>query len=430
MLEETPLPNVAAPVEAYNIADLREHARRILPKGLFEFVDRGTEDEHALRANREGFERIRFRPRVLVDVSRRALDTTLFGGPSTMPLVVAPTGAAGLLWLDGEIAVARAARTVGIPFTLSTASIVSMERVAAEAGGRLWFQLYMWPDREMSYKLVDRVRAAGYEALMVTVDTVATPNREYNPRNGFSLPMRITPRNMIDVARHPGWFVNVFARYLMRSGIPMLENYPDELKMKLTTDPKGRPGLPKNDSLTWADLRDLRRRWQGPLMVKGVLHPDDAARAVECGADAVIVSNHGGRNLDGAMSTIDALPAIVDRVGGRCDVMLDSGVRRGSDIVKAVALGAKAVMVGRAPLYGVAAAGETGAAQALQMLREEALRVLGFLGCPSVDMLGPQYLEPTAAAAGEPRRDAADAARALRLVAGAEIAGGGSDAGH
>ena len=170
-----------------------------------------------------------------------------------------------------------------------------MERVAEEAGGRLWFQLYMWPDKAMSYRLVDRVRAAGYEALMVTVDTAVTPNREYNPRNGFSLPLRIGRRNAMDVARHPRWFFNVFARYLLRSGIPMLENYPDELRLKLTSDPKQRPGLPKNDSLNWSDLRELRRKWYGPLMIKGLLHPDDAAMAVDCGVDAVIVSNHGGQ---------------------------------------------------------------------------------------------------------------------------------------
>jgi isopentenyl diphosphate isomerase/L-lactate dehydrogenase-like FMN-dependent dehydrogenase len=408
------VPRLPGPVEAYNIADLREHARRVLPRGLFEFVDRGTEDEHGLAANRAAFERVRFRPNVLVDISKRSTATTLFGQPASMPVVVAPTGAAGLLWLDGEIAVARAAKQAGIPFTLSTASIVSMERVAAEAGGRLWFQLYMWPDREMSYRLVDRVKAAGYEALMVTVDTAATPNREYNPRNGFSLPMRISRRNAVDVALHPRWFLNVFARYLMRSGIPMLENYPDELRAKLTADPRRKGGLPKNDSLDWSDLRDLRRRWSGPLMIKGILHPDDAARAVDCGVDAVIVSNHGGRNLDAASATLDALPAVVDRVGGRCDVLLDSGVRRGSDVAKAVALGARAVMVGRAPLYGVAAAGETGAGQALHFIHEELLRVMGFLGCNAIQDLGARILDadPRSMAAHAP----AEPVRALRPI--------------
>jgi len=282
----------------------------------------------------------------------------------------------------------------------------------------------------MSYRLVDRVQAAGYEALIVTVDTPVGPNREYNPRNGFSLPLRITRRNVVDVARHPRWFLNVFARYLLRSGIPMFENYPDALKLKMTAGAHQRNGLPKNDSLRWADLRDLRRRWKGPLLLKGVLHPDDAATAVSCGVDAVIVSNHGGRNLDGAIATIDALPAIADRVGGRCDVLLDSGVRRGSDIVKALSLGAKAVMVGRVPLYGVAVAGETGASQALQLLREETGRVLAFLGCPSVGALGPHFIEPdrsrfapttrSGEGADAPTAEAAEAARALRLVAAPE----------
>jgi isopentenyl diphosphate isomerase/L-lactate dehydrogenase-like FMN-dependent dehydrogenase len=419
-MQETRVERLAAPVEAYNIAELRQHARRILPRGLFEFLDRGTEDELALAANRSGYDRIRFVPRVLLDLSKRDLSTTLFGAPAAMPLAVSPTGAAGLLWLDGEIAVARAARQAGIPFALSTASIVPMERVAAEAGGRLWFQLYMWPDRAMSYRLVDRVQAACYEALIVTVDTPVAPNREYNPRNGFSLPLRITRRNAVDVAMHPRWFLSVFARYLMRSGIPMLENYPEELRMKMTADPKKRIGLPKNDSLRWDDLRDLRRRWKGPLMLKGVLHPEDAALAAECGVDAVIVSNHGGRNLDGAIATIDALPRIVDRVGTRCDVLIDSGVRRGSDVVKALSLGAKAVMVGRAPLYGVAAAGETGASQALQILREETDRVMAFLGCPTVADLGRHCVENwddrPQAAAPDPAAAADAAARALRRV--------------
>lgn len=382
-----------ASVPAYNIEDLRALAQRRLPKGLFQFVDRGSEDEVSLNGNRAGFERLRFTTEVLVDVSARSTQMELFGKSASMPLVVAPTGAAGLLWLDGEIEVARAARAAGVPFTLSTASIVPMERVAAEAGGRLWFQLYMWPDRAMSMRLVDRVKAAGYEALMVTVDTAMAPNREYNPRNGFSLPLAVNRRNVIDVMQHPRWFFDVFARYLMRSGIPMLENYPEELRAKLTADPNRKGGLPKTDSLTWDDLRELRRRWDGPLMIKGVLNPQDAERAIQCGVDGIIVSNHGGRNLDSAAATIDVLPAVADKVAGRCTILLDSGVRRGSDIAKALSLGASAVMVGRAPLYGVAVAGQTGAGQALALLREELDRVLGFLGCPSVTALGHRFIE-------------------------------------
>lgn len=381
--------------EALNIADLRNAARKALPKGLFEFVLRGTEDEIALRRNRARFDAISMRPRVLVDVSERSQAHAFFGKPSTMPIAIAPTGAAGLLWFDGEIAVARAAASAGIPFTLSTASIVSMERVAEEAGGCLWFQLYMLPERRMSHQLVERARAAGYEGLVVTVDTAATPNREYNRRNGFSLPMRLTRRNMWDVARHPGWFFNVFLRYLLRSGIPMLENYPDELRLKLTEKTDGRRGLPKSDSLDWNDLRELRKMWKGPLMVKGILNPEDAALAADCGAEAVIVSNHGGRNLDCSMAPIEALPAVVDRVGKRVDVMVDSGFERGGDVVKALALGAKGVFIGRAPLWGVSVAGEAGASRAIAILHEEIDRVLAFAGCPAIDALDRSILQLT-----------------------------------
>ena len=381
------------PQDAFSIADLREIAKRKLPKGLFEFVDRGTEDELALKRNRAGFEKICLRPRVLIDVSGRALKTKMAGQDVSMPFAVAPTGAAGLLCFDGEIAIARAAAKLGIPFTLSTASITSMERVAAEAGGKLWFQLYMWPDRQMSYQLVDRVKAAGYDALIVTVDTAVTPNREYNRRNGFSLPMQITRRNMIDVARHPEWFLNVFLRYLMRSGIPTLENYPAEYRRKLTEKAPGQQvGLPKNDSLKWDDLREIRKRWNGTLMVKGILHPADAQIALDCGVDAIVVSNHGGRNLDASIAPIDALPNIVDQVNGKVDVLLDSGIRRGSDIFKALALGAKGVFAGRAPLWGVTAGGEAGALHALDILRDELDRVMGFAGCITLNDLNRSLL--------------------------------------
>lgn len=369
--------------DAYSIADLRKIAQARLPKGLFEFVDRGTEDELALRNNREGFERIKVRPRVLVDVSKRTMATKMAGQDTTMPIAVAPTGAAGLLWFDGEIAIAKAAARQGIPFTLSAASIISMERVAQEAGGRLWFQLYMWPDREISYQLVDRVAAAGYEALIVTLDTAVTPNREYNRRNGFSLPLRITQRNFFDVACHPTWFTTVFLRYLLKSGIPTLENYPEQYRQKLNArskTPGQQLGLPKSDSLKWEDFKELRKRWKGTLMVKGILHPDDADLAIAHGADAIIVSNHGGRNLDCSIAPIDALPEIADRVNGRVDVLLDSGIRRGSDAFKAIGLGAKGVFAGRAPLWGVSSGGEEGAYQALHILRDELDRVMGFAG--------------------------------------------------
>lgn len=392
------------PKRIHNIADLREAARAILPRGLFEFVDRGTENERALQRNRAAIDRLAFLPRVLVDVAARTCATTFFGQTSKLPLAIAPTGAAGLLWLDGEVAIARAAARAGVPFTLSTASIISMERVAAEAGGNLWFQLYMWPQRSMSLQLVERARAAGYNTLLVTVDSAVSPNREYNKKNGFSLPMRISRANAWDVATHPRWLCNVFLRYLLRSGIPMLENYPEEMRHKLTEDARAHRGLPRNDSLRWDDFRDLRKRWTGPLLVKGILHPDDAVLAADNGADGIVISNHGGRNLDGASAPLAVLPEIVDRVARRITVMVDSGFDRGSDIVKALALGAHGAFIGRAPLWGVAAGGEAGAVRALEIFSDEIDRVFALIGVCNVseltrsllvDELAPLYGLPT-----------------------------------
>ena len=283
--------------EAYNIADLREMARRRLPRGIFEFVDRGSEDEVALRNNRTAFERIKLKPRTLIDVSKRSQEITLFGHLQQMPIAIAPTGTAGLMYYQGEIELARAAAAAGIPFTLATGSMTAMEEVAAKAGGRLWFQLYMWPDRSLSHKLVERAKAAGYHALVVTVDGAASGNREYNLRNGFTVPFSFTRRNVTDVLMHPGWMLGVLARYVFTSGMPRYENYPSDLRNKITARPMGKSML-RNDSLTWDDLRVLRKLWPHTLIVKGILHPQDAVLAADCGADAVIVSNHGGRNLD------------------------------------------------------------------------------------------------------------------------------------
>ena len=377
--------------KCYNIADLREIALRHVPKGLFEFIDRGTEDEVSLRNNRSVFERIRLKPRVLNDVSRRTQEVTLFGKRHKMPITIAPTGTAGLLWYEGEIALARAARAAGIPFTLATGSMTAMERVADEAGGELWFQLYMWPDRSLSHELVDRAKAAGYKALIVTVDGVSAGNREYNIRNGFTIPFTFSTRNLIDMATHPRWLLGVMLRYLVTTGMPMYANYPAAAKAKLTAGPMGRSSL-RTDSISWGDLDALRKIWPHKLIVKGMLDPHDAATAVDHGADGIDVSNHGGRNLDGVISPLEVLPEIVDAVGKRATVFVDSGFRRGSDVVKALALGADAVLVGRSTLYGVAAGGQDGAARALEIYREEISRVLALLGCCGISDLGPQYL--------------------------------------
>jgi len=368
---------------AYNIADLREIARKRLPRGVFEFVDRGTEDEVSLRHNLEALRNIRFRPRTLVDVSARSQAMELFGKRHAMPIAIAPTGSAGLTWYEGEIALAKAAAQAGIPFTLATGSMTAMEKVAAEAGGTLWFQLYMWPDRSLSHKLVDRARAAGFEGLVVTVDSPVPPSREYNLHNAFTLPFSITRRNAADMLTHPRWLLTVLSRYLLTTGMPRYQNYPTEMKQKITALPMGR-SMALNDSLTWNDLRELRRLWPHRLMAKGVLTAEDAKLAADCGVDAVIVSNHGGRVVDGTRAPIEVLPEVVDAVGKRVEVIVDSGFRRGTDVVKALALGARAVFIGRATLYGTAAGGQAGAARAIALLREEIDRTLALLGCTDV----------------------------------------------
>lgn len=378
---------------AYNIEDLRHLAQRRVPKGVFEFVDRGSEDEVALRNNREAFGRIKLNPRALVDVSKRSQAITLFGKEQKMPIAIAPTGTAGLMWHEGEIALARAAKAAGIPFTLATGSMTAMEKVVDQAGGQLWFQLYMWPDRSMSHKLVERARVAGYEALVVTVDGVMSGNREYNLRNGFTIPFTYTRRNVVDVMTHPRWMFGVLAKYMLSTGMPRYENYPVELKNKITAAPMGK-AMMRNDSLTWEDLRVLRKLWPHQLIVKGILHPEDAVKAVDCGADAVIVSNHGGRNFDSSPAPIDMLAPVVDAVGSRTVVMVDSGFRRGTDVVKALALGAKLVLIGRATLYGTAAGGEAGAARAIAIFRDEIDRTLAQVGCTSVTQVNRDCLAP------------------------------------
>jgi (S)-mandelate dehydrogenase len=386
----------------HNIADLREIARRRLPRGVFEFFDRGSEDELSLRGNREAFTRLKLRNKVLVDVSRRSMATSLFGKPMSMPLAIAPTGVAGVCWYQGEAELARAAAKAGVPFTLATPSVTSIETIAAVEGGRKWFQLYMWHERELSYALVKRAQDAGFEALILTVDTPASPLREYNRRNGFSMPFTPNPRALFDMALHPRWLATVMARYLMTSGMPKLAHYPDGAVSRMT--PGAAPAvkslkggsLPnlRGDNLNWDDVKRLRDTWKGPLMIKGVHMGEDASRAAEVGFDAVVVSNHGGRTLDSAVAPIEVLPEIVEAVGGRIPVLLDSGVRRGGDIVKALALGASAVLSGRPTLYGLSVAGEAGASHALALLRRELDATMAFTGCTSVADIGPRVLWP------------------------------------
>jgi (S)-mandelate dehydrogenase len=373
----------------YNIADLRAVAKRRLPHGVFEFVDRGSEDEVALRSNRAAFERIKLRHRALVDVSTRSMATTLFGKPVSMPMAIAPTGAAGLCWHEGELELAKAAAQAKIPFTLATGAMTSMEKIAEQAGpaagGRLWFQLYVWKRRDLSHQLIERAKAAGYEALIVTVDTIVSPNREYNTRNGFLLPFYPTMRFSLDVMRHPVWTASVLMKYLRTIGVPRYENFPEPYRRRVTGDDSDRREVMRQDSLCWDDIRVFRKMWPGILMLKGVNRSDDAAKALDYGIDGIIVSNHGGRNLDSAVATIDALPDIAEAVGDRATVLLDSGVRRGSDIAKALALGAKAVLTGRVTLYGTAVGGQAGAARAISIIRNELDKTMAYTGCQAVD---------------------------------------------
>jgi isopentenyl diphosphate isomerase/L-lactate dehydrogenase-like FMN-dependent dehydrogenase len=377
--------------DCYSVADFRERARRRLPKGLFEFMDRGNDDELAMRDNIAALERIKLRPRVLVDATERKQGITLFGKKQEMPVIVAPTGSAGLAWYQGEIELARATAAHGIPFTLATGSMTAMERVREESNGTLWFQLYMWPQRELTHKLVERARDAGYDALVFTVDTPVAPGREYNLRNGFTIPFRFTRRNVVDVSMHPGWLLGVICRYLLNGGLPRYENFPAQLQTRITALPMGR-SMATNPSMTWEDVKQLRKLWPRTLIVKGIQHPADAVKAADCGADGVVLSNHGGRVLDTAPPPIASLPAVVEAVNKRLTVIVDSGFRRGADVVKAMALGADAVMLGRAPLHGTAVGGQAGAKRVLDLYRNEIDRVLALIGCPDIANLSRENL--------------------------------------
>src|SRR5690606_37770452 len=255
--------------------------------------------------NRAAFDQVTFRPRVLRGVHRIDTGAAIFGRPAALPLALAPTGAAGLLWFEGDLALARAAAAADLPFTISSASTMDLEQIAT-AGGRLWFQLYLWEDRSLSHAVVARAHAAGCEALFVTLDMPVPPNREYILRNGFGTPFRINARNTLDVLRHPRWLAGVMGRYMLDGGVPSQANLPDRLRAKVT---KGAPpgALFKQDDLDWDGVKELRDRWPGKFVLKGILHPEDAEHALEIGADGIVVSNHGGRALDGSLATIEAL---------------------------------------------------------------------------------------------------------------------------
>ncbi len=370
---------------AITIEDLRRIARRRLPNFSYEYIEGGAEDESTLRRNRDVFERIAWLPRALVGAGPPDLGTEIFGRPANMPLVVAPTGFNGLLWPQGDIALACAATAAGIPFTLSTASNCAVGRLAAAVQGNLWYQLYAYKDQSVVDRLIDRVAEAGCEVLVITADAPVLGAREWDQRN-YCSPMKLSLASKLDVLCHPRWLSQV----MLPSGAPTFENLAEFL-------PPGRYSAligakysfsQINSRLSWRDVERIRKRWPGKLVLKGLLCVADAQRAIEAGADGIVLSNHGGRQLDGAVSGVELLPAVAAEVGDRLTVMVDGGFRRGGDVLKALALGAHAVMIGRATLYGLAAGGEAGASHALGLLRAEMDRAMLLLGCASIAELG------------------------------------------
>jgi L-lactate dehydrogenase (cytochrome) len=367
-------------MQAINIEDLRSRARRRLPKVIFEFIDGGAQDETTLRANREDFQKWRFRTRVLTDVSRRDQSITLFGQRCASPLILAPTGLAGLLSRRGELAAARAAEKYAVPYCLSTMATCSIEEITTETTQPKWFQLYVLRDRGLTKEFIERARASRCAALVLTVDTKMQGPRERDMRNGFTVPPRFTTATILDFARHFSWLLDV--------GLgPRIAFRNFEGTMAAATDAVTITEFIADQydlTVNWRDVEWFKSAWGGPVLLKGVLSVEDARLAAAHGADGVIVSNHGGRQLEGAVSAVHALPAIADAVGDRLEVVLDGGIRRGADVVRARALGAKACMIGRAWLYGLASAGQAGVERALEILHGEIDITLTLLGRPTL----------------------------------------------
>ena len=372
---------------AVNIAELRRLARRRLPKAVFDFVDGGAQDERTLAANTGDFADIRFLPRQLVDVSTRRAGVRVLGQDLTLPIILAPTGLTGMFGPGGEVAAARAAAAAGAGFCLSTMATTSIETLAQTSKG-FWFQLYVQRDRDVTRRLVERAKAAGCPVLMLTTDTVVQGNRERDARNGFTVPLKLTAGRALDFARRPAWSLR------MALGPPVtFANFVEGKQGRMSFISVAQHAARMFDqSLNWKDIDWLKSIWPGKLIIKGILRPDDARRAADHGADGVVVSNHGGRQLDDVPSTIAALPPIVDAVGGRLDVLIDGGIRRGSDVVKALALGAKACLIGRAFLFGLAAGGEAGVGRTLQIFTEEIDRVQALIGCPDLAQMDRSFL--------------------------------------
>ena len=378
------------PPHVINIQDLRELARRRLPKVVFDYLDGGAEGEVTLRENSRIFDDVTFRPRQAVAVSHCDLRTQVLGRGLSFPAILAPVGYSRLMHPGGEVAAAEAAGAAGTTYTLSTISGYKLEDVKAASSGAVWYQLYLVGGRKVAEGAIERARNAGFSALVVTIDTPVAGMRERDPRNGMKQLLGASLFAKIpyvpQILMHPGWL----AGFLLDGGTPNLQNIVEP----------GKGPMPLVDVtaalaqavVTWDDLRWLRQVWPGPIVIKGILSAEDAKRAADEGAAAIVVSNHGGRQLDGVPATLRVLPEVVAAVNGRVEVLMDGGIRRGSDIVKALCLGARAVLVGRAYAYGLAAAGAAGVDRALEILRADVERTLLLLGCPSVAALDASYI--------------------------------------
>ncbi|MDP8986472.1 MAG: alpha-hydroxy-acid oxidizing protein [Pseudomonadota bacterium] len=373
-----------------SIGDLRELARRRIPKAIFDYADGGSYEERTLRRNAADLDALSFRQRVMIDVSDITLATTLLGVPSSMPLAIAPTGLAGLFHADGEILGARAAADFGIPFCLSTMSICSIEDVRAATQQPFWFQQYLMRDRGFNQELIDRAMAAQCSALVLTLDLQVLGERRRDRRNGLSIPPRLTLRNVFDLMSKPAWTVSVLFGKRRTFG-NLAGRIGGSSKIRTLAE---WTATQFDATANWRDVEWVRSRWPGKLILKGILDAQDARLGLAAGADAIIVSNHGGRQLDGARSSIAVLPEVVAAIDGRCQVLFDGGVRSGQDVAKALALGARAALIGKSFLFALAAGGQAGVTRALDILRDELRVTLALTGTRHVESAGPHILSP------------------------------------
>lgn len=370
-----------------NVEDYRRVALRVLPRFVFDYVDGAAERGECLQRNRNGLDQWAMLPRVLRDTSKLDTSIEVFGETWRYPFAIAPMGFNGLTRPEGDVLLSRAAAAAGIPFVLSTASNARIEAVVQPSSPLNWFQLYVMRERSIAEQMVRRARSAGCRALVLTVDVPVSGYRERDVRNGFKLPFRPSPATLLDLAMHPRWLLR-----FLGSGMPAFVNLAEEEGANTLKLQAALLSREMDRALTWESLEWLRRLWDGPLLIKGVLHPEDARKASDCGVDGLIVSNHGGRQLDGAMSTIGALDEVLNAVGGRLPVFVDSGFRSGLDVAKALALGAKGVFLGRPLLYGLAADGEAGAAAVLGLIVGEFERAMILSGASRVSDLNRNML--------------------------------------